>query len=466
MCERKPGPRCSNHARSELSRAQAAYEADPTPQNRAAAHGAQAAYDSTPAGQTALQGVIASHQGSLASANAAYANDPTMENRVARDTTKMTLQRYQGRLSEAAATREQQVTDLRIAKDREARYTARTPEEDAYVQHTARRLTAAQGDLERSQARLGELGEQLQQTPSEYTDPRTCELKRQWASERENVRTAQHQVVSEAGRLYQAHGARYGHLYASDMAAVADKDAPSTLASSIDDTGPAHEKRAPAPLKFKVKTSGPDKAATEAAREASKTDPGYQAAVKTERDALGALSTTRAALDERRTEVRQHLPVRDELNRAHLREQANHDQLSRVVAAESGTVSKTKARVAAGAGTTAEEIPWGEANDRVYRNPDGTTNAYVYREPSDGFPDGVYVRATGVASLLDSGGHTNTLLLEDGRIGHNATSYSRPQGYRSTGPSKILVTPPARGATPLWEETGSRSWGTFVDSTD
>lgn len=128
-------------------------------------------------------------------------------------------------------------------------------------------------------------------------------------------------------------------------------------------------------------------------------------------------------------------------------------------------LSEAEERVAVGATTSARTLPWQSAGSQMARNPDGSTNAWVWRDGKYGLP-GRYVRAVGVGTADNSGqGSASALVLEDGSKAWRSVTYSRPRGQTVSGPDKVLIGPVQPGATPLRDEAPAGTFG-FVSHLD
>lgn len=129
-----------------------------------------------------------------------------------------------------------------------------------------------------------------------------------------------------------------------------------------------------------------------------------------------------------------------------------------------------RARVGSGLGPEPiSVVAMQRVGDEIVRNPDGTTNAYVYNEPSDGFPHGRYIPAVGVTEVHGMG-PANALVLENGHKawvhGHYART-TRGAGETQSGYRKVVIVPGQPGATPLRNEgVATAGFYTFVDSSD
>ena len=109
----------------------------------------------------------------------------------------------------------------------------------------------------------------------------------------------------------------------------------------------------------------------------------------------------------------------------------------------------------------------GEAARSIVREPDGSINAWSYQEPSPGFPDGRALKVTGVMQQWGSSGPNNVLVLENGDM-ISANRHESGMGSFSHGKMVWIEEPSAQGV-PLAEETPagvSAGYTNVIDSSD
>lgn len=486
MCQPKPGPRCTAHARAALTAARTArtaaterfeaakaaiaearrrpvgYHANQADPDRAAEYraamdakfAAERAYDhalrdyeTTPAGQKALATAIErlAADGDLAGSEAARA-----------------------RLEEAAATRARQVADLAASRVQAERLANMSEDERAAVAELDAAVSRAADahDLAKNDLTTFVRAEMEHEDAARAVDDAQVAAFRAERDAQDQVVAAQEIARREARRLYQEAGVsdRYAGYYADDTLLSAMGVNPHSM--NVNGTETARRS-----LTLKAKRTGPDAATTAAAKAAAATDAGFVAANSALAEKVAA---HRAA-----TEARQRLQTNPDTEavmqrRAQLRRYiaAADDAVGQAQAAHTqavGVAQRARARIAAGAGITATPVDLTRATDEFVRQPDGSTNAYVYRQPSAGFPNGRYARVTGVTTVQGMGA-ANALVLDDGSTVHASESYSRGRNGATltrSAPVEVIVTPAAPGAHPLRSEAvGGAGFSTYVDTTD
>jgi hypothetical protein len=224
------------------------------------------------------------------------------------------------------------------------------------------------------------------------------------------------------------------------------------------------------PLKVKVKRNGADRDATLAAAEASQTDPRFVAANRQLGVRLDAARQARQNASEvSREDVE---PVATEYLAASGKAlRAQYEVEDAITARDKAQADAhlLRARIGAGMGTDGgESLPLSRVRDEVVRNPDGTTNAFVYREPSPGFPHGRMAAVVDV-STVRGWSAANALVLEDGTTISASEHYYRGRSGAQVDRrnERIHLMPAQDGATPLRAENHAEAGFTsFVDSTD
>jgi hypothetical protein len=488
MCQPSPGPRCAAHAKSTLSRARRA-KADADAQYETARAGLRERRlrpigyhvgSDTPTEETlAYQSASDARRDAAAAYEQAlrdYETTPSGQRDLAEAIERLTATgELEGaavareRLAQAAAARGQQIADLAASRVQAQRLADMSQyERNAINNGTAMEIHTSNA-ANHARAELAGL-ERLLDTHDEESAPivaaRTAASRATLAA-REEVLTAQDAAVREARRVYIAAGVdqRMAGYYAQDcldMATASDRNQPGSYS-----TGSEYARRS---LVLKTKPSGPDRARTNAAKTASATDPAFQTA----NTALAEkVATHQAAMDAqqdiefgayRQATVRRAEIAKD-VGRAEetlVAARAAHDQAV-------GRTARIRAQIAAGAGVRSTDVALDSVTDEIVRQPDGSINAYVYRAPSPGFPDGRYLRATGVTTVHGMGA-ANALLLEDGSTVHaSATSSPSRRGstLTRTVPAGVIIVPAQPGSRPLRDEAvPAAGFATFVDSSD
>lgn len=282
------------------------------------------------------------------------------------------------------------------------------------------------------------------------------------------ARRAQQQTFEEMVRLYRGAGVseRMARFYATDTLVAATRPTGAPWRS-----GEEPElllRRAPV---LKVKNSGPDAERTLMARIGSESDGDYALAVaqwhhagervRAARDTSRETSAALTRPSEERRGVRNALRVA----------QVEYEEATAGVVKAEDARRHTLARIGSGLSTLpVSEVRLDSAGDQFMRNPDGTTNTYVYVPPADGFEHGRYVRVSGVTSAQGMG-EVNALVLDTGDTAVMRGHYGRTGGgyarETKTGTAVAYTVPAQSGAVPLRAENhANRGFYAFVDSTD
>lgn len=489
MCQPKPGPRCSGHARTVLTSRRA--ERD---QAAAARDEAQAALRATarvgrnvetPERETARKASIAADRAyydACAAYEAAlrdYETTPDGMNdleqaivRLAEEGHAVPVQQAQARLEEARATRTAQIADLAMARRFRERLANATEEEKAAIAAADDDLTAAEEALAEASAAVQNVRDMEQSQLAAIKEMTREENAAHHAIRvaHQEARDALDDARAQAVRLYTAAGIseRMAAYYAADMAEATTR--PERGASRYrnrvnDDDTPLRA------MTVKVKRDGPDHDKTLAAKAASETDAGFQAANQRLTEAIAGIAESKSAAAD---VARRYASVRNErqsiLGAASHARYAVEDAEARVLKAKAAA-DETRARVAANLhGTDIHPVPIRDAADAVMRNPDGTTNAHIREAPSPGFPHGRYIPVEGVTTVQGMG-PANAMVLENGRKAwlheHYANHGIARATTRSNGVTEVHVTSAHEGAIPLrHENVANAGYTTFVDSTD
>lgn len=489
MCQPKPGPRCSAHARTALhakrvakeeaeatrDRARAAVLACPPEDRttrealRAASVAADKAYwESNLAYTAALRDYETTPEGSNALEQAAIRFDEEGNSAAAEGVRQ--------RLADAKETRQAQVADLAMARRHKTRLADPSPEElaaldqaDAEVFAKERELADASAAYQQAQDAWRNLG--VEAAAADQIEAATLQTLRETQDIAKQARAA---TQAEARRIYMESGVseRFAGYYAADMAAAASRPSSRTrygsdrhLDTSTEDEGPLRA------MTIKVKRDGTDRAATLAAKAAAETDPRFEAANAAMSEAMEHVT----AAKERLAEIRAHAAatVREPRQRALSASSTARYAMEDATSERDRAVRRRedlRARIGSGLGIApVTSMDMNRVGDEVVRNPDGTTNAYVYDGPSDGFPHGRYIPAVDVTTVHGMSA-ANALVLENGRKawlhGHYARS-TRGAGETRSGYQQVVLVAPKPGARPLREENmATAGFYTFVDSTD
>lgn len=490
MCQPKPGPRCSAHARTALENKRAAKDA--AQQVRDDAQAALRAADVSDRDERArLREVAVAADKAYWEAEHAHTAalrmyETTPEGMEAvRQTVEFfeaegnheNARHVRARLVEAEETRYAQVTDLAMSRRHAQRLLDATPDEtaaldqaDAAVAHQERLVAQYQDEYDAADREWRAMSQ-------EVADANRVEDEARAESDaaRDVAIEAREAAVVEAKRLYVEAGVspRMAGYYANDMADSASRHprgnrypSPSYgSAVGVFDNGPLRG------LTVKVKRDGPDREKTLAAKAAAETDEAYLAANQNLVEAASRLKVAKANHDQVRAEVSNPInDTRQRLSRAQSAAKYALDDAKNDAAQAQARADDLRARIGSGLGKDpVTTVPMRDAHRHAFRNPDGTTNAYVYNEPSPGFPHGRYVQATGVTTVHGMSA-ANALVLENGRKAWLHSHYARTvrgAGETASGYRSLVVTEPAPGAVPLNEEgVVGAGFTTFIDSTD
>lgn len=489
MCQPKPGPRCSGHARTALEArrtvkdateaardtAQAAFRAcDPADREtrehlRAAAVTADKTYwEATNAHTIALREYETTPEGMAALEQAAATFDEE-GNQSAADEVRR-------RLDEARATRAQQVADLAMSRRHAARLTNPTVEELAALDQADAEVADKERELAVRSDAYRDAHEQWQtlSVAAREADRIDADANRAYTDTFNAAVEARSAAEAEARRLYVEAGVsdKFAAYYAADMAAAASRTETRPRfgydrysGGRVEDQGPQR------PMSVKVKRDGADRDKTLAAKAAAETDEAFMAANARLATAAADLKSAKDALtDVRRTETG---PIRERvqqaLSAAGVAKYAMEDAATDRDTARARRAD-LRARIGSGLGPAPiSAVAMQRVGDEIVRNPDGTTNAYVYNGPSDGFPDGRYIPAVGVTEVHGMA-PANALVLENGAKawlhGHYART-TRGAGETQSGYQKVVIVPAQPGATPLrGEAVATAGYYTFIDSSD
>lgn len=489
MCQPKPGPRCSGHARSALEakrvakeqaetardEAQAAFRAcdstNPVEREelrRAAVEADKAYWDATSAHTAALREYETTPEGMVALEQAIATFEVEGDEAAA-----ATVRR---RLEEAQATRAEQVADLAMSRRHRERLANPTTEELAALDQSDAEVSERSAAVESLTAQHAALDEQWRATAARAAevDRVEDEAQRAWKMAAEESHLAAEEVRVHAERLYVEAGVapRFAMFYSNDMVEAAQRHpgAPYRRSANVyaaSDPFAAVQQ----PMKVKVKRDGPDRDKTLAAKVAAESDEAFQAANARLVERINEVAAAKTAADAARRNA--ETSIREERQTvAQARSVARYALEDAVTDRDRAVARREDLRARIGSGLGAEPtttIDMQRVRDEIVRNPDGTTNAYVYNAPSEGFPHGRYIPATGVTTVQGMGS-ANALVLENGRRAWLHGHYSRTTrgaGETQSGYQKVVVVAPQEGAHPLREENlASAGFYTFVDSSD
>lgn len=481
MCQPKPGPRCSAHARTNLEARRAAKEAAET--TRAEAQAAfracdpadattrEALRDAAVAADKTYWDATRAHTEALREYETTPEGLEALEQAAARfdeEGNKSAADEVRRRHETARATREMQVADLAMSRRMAARLANPTPDElaaldqtDAEVADLNRAVQEKTIAYEEAQAALNVIEEERR-----AADRADAAVQRAVTEAMEDAVAARRAATLEAQRLYEAAGVSptYSTLYAKDMADTASRPNLRWY-ERYTDYGPQRA------MKVKVKRDGPDREKTLAAKAAAETDEAFQAANARLVEAAQRLQAAKdAAAQTRQVETG---PVRERRQRAQSAAATARYEMEDTINDRNKAVTRSqelRARIGSGLGVASPStVDMQRLRDEVVRNPDGTTNAYVYNEPSDGFPHGRYIPAIGVTTVHGMA-PANALVLENGQKawlhGHYARTL-RGAGESQSGYRTLVLTAPQEGATPLRREgVENAGFYTFIDSSD
>ena len=489
MCYPKPGPRCSAHAGKTLAVASArAEEAErvwehalaenkdvrrlPLPEQerrQQAVRDARKMVDETRlAHSVALREFETTPEGltSLKEAATRLETATDVDSVHARETI---LQRVQ----EAQDTRDQQMVDYKLAQEYKHHLDHPTPEEAAAVYAADLAAENAAQTLADSETAWRDAAAALQARRAESHLYLTQEQNGHMALDaaKQETQQAAAAVMVEAQRLYVEAGVapRMAALYANDMAetAAVPRQSQQGYQQRPVSGSDGLPKR---PLVVKVKRAGADRDKTLDAKTASETDVAFQAANQRLVETLAHARTVAASGRNSRVSVAPAQTEIQGLQQSESRARFAMQDARQAFEVEQTNVYDLRARIGSGIGVASTEtVTMAQASGYAMRNPDGSTNTYVYRDPSPGFDYGRYLQATGVRPVSRGFGPSNEFVLANG-----TTASFHERHYRSTrgavtdavGDRVIVVTAPLDGATFLAAEGGSGGFTSFVDSTD
>lgn len=467
MCHPKPGPRCSAHARARLDRA-----SDDVREATAAHDQARAVLESaTDANRAEAQAAYIAARDAVETAKAAktaalqeFETTPDGQRHLmeaaARENDQAVRAAIQRRLDEAQQTRAAQLDDLRAATEAHERLmtcsgddAAALAADEARVRAAQDQLDAATADHQAAEAAWRPINEELL-----TTDRQVRELQIAEHDAAEKTREAAKVVAERARQLYIESGVqpRFAGFYANDMVN------PSYRASELSGTPRVPTGR----LRMKVKRNGDDAARTNAAALLANNDEQFIAA----NDRLAEAAKAHAAAQKRTQEFyRSGLGPRaqDESDARRRMFDAKHrmEDASKAVATARAAQIQRRARIGSGVPAAAEKFSMRDLTDQIVRQPDGSTNAWIYQLPSDGLPDGRFVPVTGV----DGDGLANNLVLSNGKtVSAGAHYYRSVDGARTDSRNPVvLVAPPAAESVPLRSEgLATAGFFSYIDSTD
>lgn len=482
MCQRRPGPRCSNHARTRLDEARLAKQSaefaveaitadaprpgEVPPEEYAlyrdttlalrieatkAAEDYQRAlreFEATPAGMQALQEAI---------------------ERVGADTDEG--RQMTASLEAAQALRSFQMGELRASKAYQERLTYLSAGERAALDQSESATAAAERTEAEAADGLRTATERMKAVTARTNELRAAAEAAQ-ATHRQSEQAAiaaRDEVAEKAYNLYREHGVseRMARFYATDTITDASRTPGARW-----DRGAQPGVFPRQPLALKVKTAGPDAHATIAARRASEIDADFVAA-RTEWDRAGAAvhhaaEVARDAMDALGAD---RSAERSEAARGLRNAQAFYAEATARVPQAREQHRDLMARIGSGISTQpVTAVRLANAGDEFRRNPDGTTNAYVYQPPSEGFEHGRYLRAIDVTTAHGMG-PVNALVLENGVEAALHGHYAARGGQRfasenRSGVQEAFIVPAQDGSVPLREENLATSgFYAFLDTT-
>lgn len=373
-------------------------------------------------------------------------------------------------LEAARALRSFQMGELRASRAYEQRLAYPSVGEQAAIDQSEAAVAAAEQRVGDAEAVLVAATARSQQVTASDRAARLAQQEAETAlAQASNAAVeARDKVRDELVRLYTEAGVspRFADFYATD-----------TLVAATRPTGAPWRRNeepdvlARRPLSLKVKPSGADAATTQAARATAETDPALTEAFSRWEQSAQGVYAARAAVHAATAEVVAPSEERREVRNALRIAQVEHQEATAGVAKAEDARRDVLARIGSGLSTLpVSEVPLDRAGDQFMRNPDGTTNTYVYFPPSDGFEHGRYVRAGGVTSAQGMG-EVNALVLDTGQTavlrGHYGRT-GRGHARETRGGTAVAYTVPAQeGAVPLRSENrADRGFYAFVDSTD
>lgn len=411
---------------------------------------AVADYHTTPAGQADLQQTL---------------------DRLTREGATEEAAKVQATLAQAVARRQQQTADLAASRAQQARLADLTPAEQAALDQADAAVAEVEAEVRAAEADAEAAVAAYRATDADYRrmEARIQETTRATTAARQEVLAAAEEARAAARALYVQAGvsARFAGYYATDMV-----EAAAGMDTYLDRDRPAQAVPERA-LRMKVKRSGPDREAMLVAKTAAETDPTFKAANRRLAEAVAAhRDAVTVEADAHRGEIGPALQLRSDANRRLQQARYAIEDAQARAAKATGRAHRLRAQIAAGAGTEASTVALDESRTAaaIMRNPDGSINAWVYRGPSEGFPHGRYLRATGVTTVQAMSA-VNGLVLEDGQVAVARGHYGRSgRGFATetrSGDRRVLVTPPQPGARPLREENVAQAgFYAFIDSTD
>lgn len=482
MCQRRPGPRCSNHAQTRLDEARAAkeqaqfgfeaFEAAPAPRRGSVPPDAYALWRETRLGlQVAATQTEKDYRTALREFEATPAGMKALEDAVAvvgADTDEGRAMAE--RLEDARALRSFQLGELRASRAYEKRLAYMSVGERAAVEQAEAGVAAAEQRVEDAETSLWSALARSQESTADLraAQDREGAALRTLSEATIVAENARETARTEMMRLYVEAGVseRMAGFYATDT----------LVAATIHRGAPWQPNRDPELLlrytpTLKVKPSGPDAERTDRARIAAETDPAYAAALSQWEQAGNSVRAARQNADEARATITRPDQERREIRNALRIAQVEHQEATLGLTRAQDAHRDVQARIGSGLSTQpVTEVRMDSAGDQFKRNPDGTTNTYVYTPPADGFPHGRYVRVAGVTSARGMN-EVNALVLDTGataalhgHYGRHGTGYAR----ETQGGTKVAYIVPAHDeAVPLrTENRADRGFYAFVDSTD
>lgn len=216
---------------------------------------------------------------------------------------------------------------------------------------------------------------------------------------------------------------------------------------------------------LKVKR-GPLRAATLAAAEAADTHPDLQAANQALRANCIEWSARQPAIQAARQASIPLFARMGEANRTY--EQAAHQvaKTERQVATLTLTAARNARFVAQNPGLPVPTtVDLDDATGQlIRRNPDGTTNAWVWRAGPNGDMDGTWMKVTGITPHSTGADTVNVLILEDGSTASRIDHYGgRSQSHHGATPL-IALTDATEGSEPLSDETAITRFHGIIDT--
>lgn len=493
MCQPKPGPRCSAHARTKLNTKHAAFEAaagahettreadrtyaggDPGVQARlhSVAQDAQKAYWASSA---ALREATAEHDATPDGLARLQENLSALYDQDRDEAVTERIEALTERIADATTTRARQVGELAASRTYLSRLETPPAEELAALDQCDAEVADRELSVEEARRMHDEIDTVVTSLRAEEQE--ALAVARDVAIKVKAVQDmlveARTDVHDQMARLYHEAGvsARFARFYATDALTSATRvtgQSPATrpVAGSEADLS-AIPQRA---LKVKVKREGADRDHTLAAHAASLEDADFQQAnrnwVASGEDMASATADAELI---RTTQLEPiHEKVQEALRARSVARYAMEDAAGDLTKSHARR-DDLRARIGSGIGLLpTETLPMQHVGDEIVRNPDGSTNAFVYHPASDGFAHGRYVAATGIARV-DGDDTANALVLENGDKawlhGHYARRV-RGTGEVQTGYAHVVLVPGDSRAVPLRNEAlASAGYYTYVDTSD